>query len=80
MENKFPMVSTKVVFSLINLAYLENNISFIKVLLSGTPRVRIAPGTPKSLKTKRFQAFLFPKIQTMHEAIYLDKYGIDRNP
>ena len=31
----------------------------IHVLLSGTPRVRIAPGTPKSLKTLSFWAFFF---------------------
>ena len=41
----------------------------IHVLLSGTPRVRIAPGTPKSLKTKRFQAFLFLQIQSTYEEI-----------
>ena len=41
----------------------------IHVLLSGTPRVRIAPGMPKSLKTKRFQAFLFLQIQSTYEEI-----------
>ncbi len=32
---------------------------FKVLLLSGTPRVRIAPGTPKSLKTLSFWAFFF---------------------
>ena len=51
----------------------------LHVLLSGTPRVRIVPGTPKSLKTLSFGLFSFAIIHhelsftflpTFHENVY----------